>query len=132
MIFLIFCTFKFFSPLKSKSNFLLDTINCQQPKCIFKVSCWMEKIERKRLLYEIRSLVFLSENLTSGKKKSYLWQWPLSDDLQVNGTFFLKIFQDFRVFHREIYFAINVGRDMLIEKHMSMIIINHIRAKMFR
>lgn len=127
MIFLIFCTFRFFSPLKSKSNFLLDIINCQQPKRIFKVSCWMEKIGRNRLLYEIRSLVFLSQNLTSGKK-SYLWQWPLSDDLQGEWN---TLFKKFSRLWREIYFAINVYRDMLLEKHMSMIIINHICTKMF-
>ena len=50
---------------------------------------------------------------------------------KVNGTLFLKNFQDFQVFYREIYFAINVYRDILIEKHMSMTIINHICTKMF-
>ena len=129
MIFLIFCTFRFFSPLKSKSNFLLDIINCQQPKHIFKVSCWIEKIGRKRLLYEIRSLVFLSENLTSGKKNLTSGSDHFLMTYKVNGTLFLKNFQDFRVFYREIYFAIYVYRD--IEKHMSMIIINHICTKMF-
>ena len=75
----------------------------------------MEKIGRKRLLYKIRSLVFLSQNLTSGKK-SYLWQWPLSDDLQGEWNTLFKYFQDFQVFYKEIYFAITVCRDILIQK----------------
>lgn len=119
MLFWVFCAFRFFSPLTSKASFLLDVINCQQSKHIFvKFGSWMKKTGRGRLLYEVRPLDFLCQNLlthTIWGTKSYLWQWPLSNALQGEQDILLWHFDDFQVFHMEINFAVNVYGNMLIE-----------------
>lgn len=89
----------------------------------------MEKIGRGRLLNEIRTLVFLSQNLTSGKKNLTSGSGHYLMTYKVNGaSFFFFNFQDFRVFYREIHFAVNGCRNMLIENHTNMITISHIHV----
>lgn len=58
--------------------------------------------------------------------------WWLTRWMEHHFFFFLN-FQDFGVFYREIHFAVNGCRNMLIENHMNMITINHIthNTKMF-
>lgn len=69
---------------------------------------------------------FCVKILTLGGKKSYLWQWPLSDDLQGKWNILFLNFDDFGVFNMEIHFSVNAYTNMLIKNYMNMIAINHI------
>lgn len=73
----------------------------------------------------------MSKSYLWKKKKSYLRQWPLSDDLQGERKILFLNFDDFGVFYVEINFAINVYGNTLIKNYMSMTTINHINTKTF-